>query len=133
MDNRKIVYQETSMVLTGELIGCAAMIGIFALIGQLDLTVWLGTLAGFVISGGNFFFMAMAASLAADKAENQDVAGGKSMIKGSYFLRMLLIFVLLFACVKSGFFHPLPLVLPLLFVRPIIAVGEFFRKKGDRS
>ncbi len=131
MDSRKIVYRETGAVLVGQLLCCAAMVGIFALLGQLELTVWLGALAGLVIATGNFFVMAITATLAADKAVDQDVAGGKSMIKNSYMLRLLVIFVLLFAFVKSGWFHPIPLVLPLLFVRPIITLGEFFRKKGD--
>ena len=37
---------------------------------------------------------------------------------------------LLILCAKSGVFDVLALVLPLLFVRPVITLAEFFRKKG---
>jgi hypothetical protein len=37
---------------------------------------------------------------------------------------------LLILCAKSGAFDVLALVLPLLFVRPVITLAEFFRKKG---
>mgnify|MGYP006967287329 CR=1 FL=1 len=30
----------------------------------------------------------------------------------------------------SGFFDVIALVLPLIFVRPILTIAEFFRKKG---
>ena len=66
--------------------------------------------------------------MAADKAVNQDVKGGQKQIKLSYFIRMIAIFVILFACVKSGLCNALASVLPLLFVRPVITVAEFFRK-----
>ena len=32
---------------------------------------------------------------------------------------------------KSGFCNPIALVVPLIFTRPILTVGEFFRKSGD--
>ena len=75
--------------------------------------------------------MAVGTSLAADKAENQDVKGGQAVIKSSYLLRMVVLFVLMFACVKSGLCNVLALVIPLVFVRPVLTIGEFFRKKGD--
>ena len=34
---------------------------------------------------------------------------------------------------KSGFFHPLTLVLPLAFTRPIITIAEIFKTKGERK
>jgi hypothetical protein len=36
----------------------------------------------------------------------------------------------LFLCAKSGLFDVVALVLPLVFVRPILAIAEFFKKKG---
>ena len=61
----------------------------------------------------------------------QNVKGGKSLVTGSYMLRIVLMFVVLFACAKSGHFHVIALVLPLVFVRPILTVAEFFQKKGS--
>ena len=51
-------------------------------------------------------------------------------MRNSYILRLLVLFVILFACAKSGVFNLIALVLPLVFVRPTLTVAEFFRKKG---
>ena len=75
--------------------------------------------------------MAVGTSLAADKAEKQDVKGGQALIRGSYILRIAVLFVILFACAKGGIAHPLALVLPLIFVRPVLTLAEFFNKKGE--
>lgn len=130
MDSRKIVLKETAIVSIGVAICTAAMIGIFALLGYFDLKVLWGGIAGGLLSVLNFFFMAIIASLAADKAEQQDAAGGKKMLQSSYPIRLLLLAVILFACAKSGVFNVIALVLPLLFVRPSLTIAEFFRKKG---
>lgn len=128
MDSRKVVYHETGIIAIGEVICVAAMLAVFALLGYFSSQVLLGGIIGGILTILNFFLMAMNASMAADKAANQDVKGGKKQIKMSYTLRMLLIFVILFACVKSGLCNALASVLPLVFVRPIITVAEFFRK-----
>ena len=130
MDSRKIVYRETLTVLIGELICTAVMLAVFALLGRFDLTVILGSLAGMVLAVGNFFAMAITAILAGDKASGQDVASGKKLIQMSYTLRLVVLFVLLFACAKSGLFNLFALVLPLTFIRPALTIVEFFRKEG---
>lgn len=130
MESRKIVWKETAIIAVGELICTAAMVGIFALLGYYDTAVLLGGIVGAVITTANFFIMAIVASLAADKAEAQDVAGGQKLIKASYPVRLILLAVVLFACAKSGIFNVIALVLPLVFVRPVLTIAEFFRKKG---
>lgn len=131
MDPRKIVFQETAVVAIGQVLCVAAMLGIFALLGQFDNGVLLGGILGGVLAILNFLFMAIGTSLAADKAEKQDVKGGKALLQGSYLLRTVILFVVLFAAAKSGLCNVIALVLPLIFVRPILTVGEFFRKKGE--
>lgn len=131
MNSKKIVFHETGIVAIGEVLCTAAMIGVFALLGMYDTSVLLGGIAGAILAVGNFFFMAIGSSLAADKAENQDVKGGQLLIRNSYMLRLVVLFIILFACAKSGIFHLFALVLPLVFVRPTLTVAEFFRKKGD--
>lgn len=131
MDSKKIVFRETGVIALGELIGVAAMVGIFALLGKFDSTVLLGGIVGGVAAILNFFFMAIGASLAADKAEAQDVNGGKATVKASYLLRTLVLFVVLFAFARSGLCNVVALVLPLVFVRPTLTVAEFFRKSGE--
>ena len=131
MDSRKIVFKETAIIAVGELICTAVMLGVFALIGKFDRSVILGGVFGCLLAILNFFFMAVGASLAADKAEKQDVKGGKGIVQTSMLLRYILLFVILFALGKSGICNLFALVIPLVFVRPVLTVGEFFRKKGD--
>lgn len=131
MDSRKFVFQETAVIAAGQVICVGAMYGIFALLGAFDSTVLLGGIVGAVLSLLNFFFMAVGATIAADKATNQNVNGGKATLKTSYLLRLVLLAIVLFAFAKSGLCNVIALVLPLAFVRPIITVAEFFRKPGE--
>ncbi len=133
MDSRKLVFQETGIVLLGELIGTAFMCGIFALLGKFNLPVLYGGLIGLLLATGNFFFMAISTCIATEKAQAQDVKGGQLMIRSSYMLRIVILFVILFACGKSGLFNVFSLVLPLLFVRPTLTLAEFFRKPGENK
>ena len=131
MDPRKIVLHETLVVAVGTAICSALMVGIYALLGHLDRTVVLGALAGSVLSIANFFIMAVSTNMAADKAQEQDVNAGKKMVQSSYMIRLLAIFGVLFVCAKSGLCDPLAMAIPLAFLRPVITVYEFFRKKGE--
>lgn len=131
MDSRKYVFKETGVIAVGQAICVGIMYGVFALMKLFDLSVLLGGIVGGVLSILNFFFMAVGTSLAADKAENQDVKGGQLLIRSSYLLRLVVLFVILFACVKSGYFNLFALILPLAFNQPILTVAEFFRKKGE--
>ena len=127
-ESRKFVLKESLLVLVGVLILSAIMCGVFALIGKFDLSVVLGALVGTVLSAGNFFFMAVSATLATDKAEADNVEGGKAVMKTSDFVRLLVLALALFVCAKSGVFNLIALVLPLVFVRPVLSLAEFFRK-----
>ena len=132
MDSRKYVLKETLMVTIGEAICVAAMLGIFALLGRFDRTVVLGGILGGLVAVANFFFMAVGVTVAADKAEAQDVRAGKAVTSSSYTIRMIGMAVVLFAGAKSGLCDVFALVIPLVFVRPVLTVGEFFRKSGDK-
>lgn len=131
METRKIVLKESAVVLLGQVICVAVMLGVFALLGKFHISVLLGGIVGGILATANFFFMAVGASLAADQAESGDVKRGKALMQSSYTIRLVVLAVLLFACAKSGYFNLLSLVLPLAFTRPIITFGEFFRKSGE--
>lgn len=131
MNARKFILRETALLAAGELACVAVMVGVFALLGYFDYKVILGGVFGLLIAVGNFFFMAIASDAAADKAAEDDVKTGKSMIKVSYGARLLAIGVLLFVFAKSGHCNLIALVCPLFFVFPIITVIEFFRKSGE--
>lgn len=130
MESRKIVYRETGIVAIGVTVCTAVMMLVYALLGRFELSVLWGGLTGAVLSIGNFFLMALGTSLAADKAENQDVKGGSLLVRNSYMLRLLGLFVVLILFAKTEVFNLIALVLPLVFVRPTLTVVEFFRKKG---
>lgn len=129
MEARKVVLHETCIVAAGVLICLAVMYGAFALAGYFDVKVLVGGIVGALIAILNFFFMAVSASNAMDKAAEQDVKAGKAMLKMSRVTRMLIMFVILAVFAKSGIANPLACVLPLVFVRPVLTVAEFFRKK----
>jgi len=128
MDIRKFILRQTGILAIGEAVCSGAMVGIFALLGSFDYTVILGAAVGITLSLANFFFMALSANSAADKAQQQNVKGGKATVQSSFLLRLLVIFVILFAFAKSGIANVIAMVLPLAFVRPIFAVSDFFRK-----
>jgi len=134
MDGRKELLRQTGIVALGEVLGVAAMMGIFALLGAFDMGVLWGGIVGGLVAIANFFVMAIGVNIAADKAQNQDVKGGQAAIKGSYLLRMILMAVILFAFAKSGICNVIALVVPLIFVRFTLTLWEFFRRKpGDNS
>lgn len=127
-ESRKIAIRETLYILIGVAVLTAVMLGVYALLGRLNLSVILGGVVGAVLSVGNFFFMAVAATLAADKAEKQDISGGTNLMRASYPVRILILGGALLLCGFSGYFDLIALVLPLAFVRPVITLSAFFRK-----
>ena len=129
-DSRKYVLKQTLLVLIGEAVGVAVMFGVYAVLHKFGIPVLLGGIVGAVLATFNFFFMAMAATLAADKAQQQDVEGGKKLMQGSYPIRILVLAGVLILCGKSGYFDILALVIPLLLVRPTLTLADFFQKKG---
>ena len=101
-ESRKIVLRQTVRIAIGEAVCLVLMYGIYALLHKLALPVILGGLAGTLLAVGNFFFMAMVATLAADKAEAQDVEGGQKLLKGSYPVRLLVLAAALVLCARIG-------------------------------
>ena len=130
MDSRKFILKQTGIIAAGQAICVGAMLGIFFLLGKYDQTVLLGGIVGGLAATANFFFMALGAMLAADKAVEQNVKGGELTLRLSYIGRMAVMAVVLFALVKSGACNVFASVLPLVFTRPILTLREFFRK-GD--
>ena len=131
IDSRKFVLKETAIVALGQAVCVSLLLGIFALLGKWNTAVWLGGILGGVLAVANFFFMAISATVASEKAVAQDVKGGQLTMRLSYMVRLAVIFVILFALVKSGLCHALTAVLPLAFTRPVLFVAEFFRKSGE--
>ena len=133
MNSRTFILRETLFLLLGELLCSAAIVGIYALLGALQTSVIWGVLAGSILSAANFFMLGVSADAAADKAQEQNVKGGKSLMRVSYQVRLIALFALLFVFAKSGLCNPLAMVLPLVLFRPILMVIEFFRKPGEKA
>ncbi len=130
MESRKFVLTQTGILLLGEAVCVGAILGVYALLHLFTIKVLIGGIVGALLATANFFFMAIFVVLASDRATDGDVAAGQKLVKGSYPIRLLLLAVVLFAFGRSGVVDVIAMVLPLLFVRPIITVAEFFKKKG---
>ena len=130
MDIRKTVLKETAVVAVGELVCAAVMVGIFAALKRFSLTVLFSALAGCAVITMNYLFMSITVSLAADRAEAGDAAKAKNMIQLSSTVRLVCMGLLLFLGIKLGA-NVVALLLPLVFLRPILMVAEFFGKKVD--
>lgn len=129
MDSRKVVFKETGIAAAGVAVGVGLMLAVCGLLGYFSRPVWLGGAVGGVFSVLNFFFMSVGVNLAADRAAAGNVKSGKTLIRTSYFVRLALLFLVFYACAKSGLCEPIPLVVPLILPRLALTVAEFFRKE----
>ena len=120
----------TAPIALGVTLMTGLMLLVYALAGHFGSAVLGGGLLGTLLALGNFFLMALSADAAAQKAGQQDVKGGQTVMQLSYIFRLVLLFALLVAGVKLWNLDPLASVLPVVFVRPVITVYELFRKKG---
>lgn len=123
------ILKDTAPVAIGQLIGAAAVAAIYTVLGCFDLTVLLGTLAGAVLATVNYFLMYFFANKAADRAQNQDAAGGQKWIRLSYMARMIGLLVALVLLARSGWCNVIALAVPLALHRPILAIMQ---KGGGR-
>ena len=130
--SRKDVLKQTGMIAIGQAVGTAVMIGVYLILQKFEMKVIWGALVGNVLAVGNFLFMAIVATLAADRAKKQDVEGGQKLMKASYPIRLLVLAAVLALCAWKGkaIFDLLALVLPLAFTHLTAMLVSFFRKKG---
>lgn len=131
MNTRRFVLREAGMLAFGELLCAGATVGIFAMAGYYNTQVLLGAIVGGVLAVGNFFLMAVAAEAAADRAVNEDVKGGKDLLKASQRIRLLVLFGLILLLAKTGVCNPIAMAVPVLAASPVLMVVEFFRKAGE--
>ena len=102
------------------------MLGFF-LSGKMALSVPLGLIGGSLFSALNFHLLGMAV----EKAVKKESAKANSFMKRSYFLRYMLMAIVLFAGAKSGFFNIICLIIPLIYPR-IIVTFKYIRKGGNK-
>lgn len=132
--SRKDVLKQTGLIAIGQAVGTVIMIGVYLILQKFEMNVLWGALVGNVLAIGNFFFMAIIATLAADRAKNQDVEGGQKLMKASYPIRLLVLAGILALCAwggkKNDWFDLVALVLPLAFTHLTAMLVSFFKKKG---
>lgn len=128
MQARKHVFREIGIMAVGELIGGALTVAVFWALGYFQPNVLWGTLAGCLVTLGNYFFMAVTVDLAADRAEKGEVQQAQKMVRLSSTVRLAVMAFVLFLCIRMGA-NVVALLVPLLLERPILMLSEFFRKK----
>ena len=133
MDNRKYILSQGLIVLIGELVLSALMVGVFAILGYFDLSVVLGAAVGSAIATVNHLVLVFGVLAASSKAEKQDVKGGQMLVQMSYMGRLIGLFLILVLCAKSGVFNLIALALPLVFTRPVLTIAEHLTKKGGNE
>ena len=133
MDNRKYILSQGLIVLIGELVLSALMVGVFAILGYFDLSVVLGAAVGSAIATVNHLVLVLGVLAASSKAEQQDVKGGQMLVQMSYMGRLIGLFLILVLCAKSGVFNLIALALPLVFTRPVLTIAEHLTKKGGNE
>ena len=130
MQARKHVFRETGIMAVGQLIGGALTVAVFWALGYFQPNVLWGVLAGCLVTLGNYFFMAVTVDLAADRAEKGEVQQAQKMVQLSSTVRLVVMGLVLFLCIRMGA-NVVALLVPLLLERPILMLSEFFRKKVD--
>ena len=136
MNDIRQIKKDILIVLLGEIIAAAMMLGVYLLIGKMSLFAGIGALAGVLLAVGNYVFLAAGVLSAAKKAEAGDEAGAKRVMAVSRLVRYLVLFGVLLVIVLSKRFalpEMLAVLIPLVLFRPILSLGEFFRKKGGEE
>lgn len=128
--NIKKVVKESALFALCEGGMCILMAVILALVKNFDLSLILGAVAGWAVSVCYYVSIIVFVDIAASKAENNDVEGGQKLIQLSRSMRMIGVFLLLIVLAITKVFNVLALVLPLLFVRPSLAIADALQRKG---
>lgn len=150
MKEKSPVLKETLRLLIGELIVCALVIMVYALI---DKTVRWQVILSALIGAGvivlNFFLLArstdnlfLAAMEARGKSEMSDEqiaaftaeyqAKMTARMQVSFIIRMVSMAVTVALAFILPFLVGIAAAVPLLMQRPILYIGEIFRKKEDK-
>lgn len=133
MENRKQSLLETGRIALGVALCTGVMLLFYCMLDKFTLKVLWGALVGFALGIGNFLALSVVVNVASDKAEAQDVTTGRVLIQSSYPIRMLLLAVILVVLAKAEICDPVAMVIPLLFVRPVITVIELQTKKNPKE
>ena len=131
MNDRKSVIKQTLWFALGILAGVILMVLVYLAINKFTISVLIGGVVGTLVSVGNFFFMSVSLTNATEGEIDAGAAVNKA--RGGYVLRMLVIAGILILAIRSGYCDTIATVVPLLLVRPVLMVEQFFMKSGDKK
>ena len=127
------IRRETGHIALGVLVGDAVMIGIFAVLKRLDLTVWLGTLLGSAAAVWNFLWMGLSAQKAMNNPDRAQI-----IMHQSYTQRMLFMVAVMIVGFAAPWFHVIAVVVPFLLPSVTIKLMQLLglyrpEKKGGEK
>ena len=118
------VLKESLYILASTLILSLLMQSVFLLVGAWDYKVLLGNILGIAAAVGNFLLMGITVQSALEKEQKE----AKSLMKLSQTLRLLLLFVVALVGYLAPIFSTVAVVIPFLFPRLAITVRPFIKK-----
>lgn len=119
------VIKETGYIAAMVFIFSLLLQSVFLIIGKWDYTVLTGNLLGFAAAVGNFFLMGLSVQSSLGKEEKD----AKNLMKISQSLRLLLVFVIALIGYLVPVFNTIAVLIPLLFPRIAVALRPAFMKK----
>lgn len=148
------VKTETKRIAVGTLILTVLMLGVFLIIGRFDITVLLGALLGSAAAIGNFFLLGLSVQMAAEKmngvklpsyeeaeaqmteddeeipaADAPEIQQAKRAMQASYTGRLVLLGLVGILGLTLPCFHAVATVVPFLFPRIVIFLYGIINKK----
>lgn len=122
----KSTVRQQHPIFLAQLLLCAAMVGVFAVIGKFSKEVLQGAVAGMLVSMLNHVSLIFSL-LQAEKCETPEK--GQLKVRGTYILRMLLMVGLLVLALKFMGTDPIATLLPLILMRFALFIGGLMIKK----
>ena len=127
-NNKNPVIRATLWLSIGMVICLAVMLGVYWLIGKLELLILISGAVGTAVAIGNFFFMAVGLS---SIPEGTDAMQIKLRAQGSFMIRALAVLAILVVAIKVFGCDAIATLIPLLFTRPIFMVEQFILKAKE--
>jgi len=129
-EDRRDLFRTFLPIAAIELLLTALMVLIYLILDRFASAVLFGAILGAAVSLGNFAFMAFSL-IKAEHAET--VAKGQLQAQGKYVIRMIILLLVLIFALKSGYFAPLPTLLPLCFMRISIYFSQIFYRLSQKN
>lgn len=132
MDKNEI-WKTVLPVIAFEAALTGIMLIVYAALGKWSSRVLWGAVLGAAAVTANFGVMILTL-FKAEKADN--TAKGELLVRGTYFLRMLVLLAVIIAAVKTGYFDVVAVVLPMCFMRAALYLSQLVlgkKEKGDVS